>query len=137
MYQRVLVDTDVILDLLLERQPFFPAATRLFQAFEEKKLDGYVSSLAYANLFYVLRKHVGGPRAIAILRKLRLITRVLAVEEKTIDLALASTFSDFEDAIQYYSALEAHLDAIVTRNDRDYKSATIAVVTAEGCLELI
>lgn len=131
MAQRVLVDTD----LLLERQPFFPAATRLFQAFEEGKLEGFVSSLAFANLFYVLRKHIGGPRAITILRKLRLITSVLTVEEKTIDRALASTFSDFEDAIQYYSALEVGLDAIVTRNDRDYKSAAIAVVTAEACLE--
>ena len=78
----------------------------------------------------------GGPEAIAILRKLRLITRVLTVNEKIIDLALASTFTDFEDAIQYFAAAEWELDAIVTRNRRDYKASKIAIVNAEECLEL-
>lgn len=136
MFRRVLIDTDIILDLLLERQPFFPAATRLFVAFQEGRLEGHVSSLAFSNLFYILRKKVQGPEAIAILRRLRLITRVLAVDEKIIDLALASTFADFEDAIQYFAAAEWELEAIVTRNRRDYKASRIAIVTAEECLEL-
>jgi predicted nucleic acid-binding protein len=136
MFGRVLVDTDIILDLLLERQPFFPAATRLFVAFQEGRLEGHVSSLAFSNLFYILRKKVQGPEAIAVLRRLRLITRVLTVDEKIIDLALASSFSDFEDAIQYFAASEWELEAIVTRNRRDYKASRIAIVTAEECLEL-
>jgi predicted nucleic acid-binding protein len=137
MFQRVLVDTDVILDLLLARQPFYPSASRLFVAFQKGRLEGHVSSLAFSNLFYLLRKgEGGGPEAIAILRKLRLITRVLTVNEKIIDLALASTFTDFEDAIQYFAAAEWELDAIVTRNRRDYKASQIAIVNAEECLEL-
>jgi predicted nucleic acid-binding protein len=136
MLRRVLVDTDIILDLLLERQPFFPAATRLFVAFQEGRLEGHVSSLAFSNLFYLLRKKVPGPEAVAILRKLRLLTRVLTVDEKVIDLALASTFSDFEDAIQYFAASEWELEAIVTRNRRDYKASRIAIVSPEECLEL-
>jgi predicted nucleic acid-binding protein len=137
MFRRVLVDTDVILDLLLARQPFYPSASRLFVAFEEGRLEGYVSSLAFANLFYLLRKgEGGGPEAISILRKLRLVTRVLTVDEKIIDLALASTFTDFEDAIQYFAAAERKLEAIVTRNRRDYKASKLAIVNAEECLEL-
>ena len=136
MFRRVLVDTDVVLDLLLERQPFFPAATRLFVAFQEGRLEGHVSSLAFSNLFYILRKQTSGPEAVAILRKLRLVTRVLPVDERTIDLALASTFADFEDAIQYFAAAERGLDAIVTRNRKDYKESKIAIVSAEECLDL-
>jgi predicted nucleic acid-binding protein len=137
MFRRVLIDTDIILDLLLGRRPFYPSASRLFVAFQEGRLEGHVSSLAFSNLFYLLRKEEGGgPEAIAILRKLRLVTRVLAVDEKIIDLALASTFADFEDAIQYFAAAEWNLDAIVTRNRRDYKASKIAVVNAEECLEL-
>jgi predicted nucleic acid-binding protein len=136
MFRRVLVDTDVVLDLLLARQPFFPAATRLFVAFQEGRLEGHVSSLAFSNLFYLLRKQVPGPEAIAILRKLRLVAHVLPVDEKIIDLALASTFTDFEDAIQYFAAAERGLEAIITRNRRDYKASQIAIVNAEECLEL-
>lgn len=136
MSRRVLVDTDVILDLLLGRQPFYPSASRLFVAFQEAQLEGHVSSLAFSNLFYLLRKEGGAPEAIAILRKLRLVTRVLTVNEKIIDLALASTFTDFEDAIQYFTAAEGELDAIVTRNRRDYKASKIAILSAEECLEL-
>jgi predicted nucleic acid-binding protein len=136
MIQRVLVDTDVILDLLLAREPFFPAATRLFVAFQEARLEGHISSLAFSNLFYLLRKQTSGPEAVAILRKIRLVTHVLPVDEKIIDRALASTFADFEDAIQYFAAADRDLDAIVTRNRRDYKASQIAIVNAEECLEL-
>lgn len=137
MFQRVLVDSDVILDLLLARQPFFPAATRLFTAFQSGRLEGHVSSLAFSNLFYILRKQVPAPEVIAILHKLRMITHVAPVDGKIIDLALASTFHDFEDAVQYFAAAELELEAIVTRNRRDYKASKIAIVNAEECLELI
>lgn len=134
--RRVLVDTDVVLDFLLGREPFFPAATRLFVAFQEGHLEGHVSSLAFSNLFYILRKHVPGPEAVAILRKLRLITEVIPVDERVIDLALASTFTDFEDAVQYFAAVERGIEAIITRNRRDYKAAKISILNAEECLEL-
>lgn len=136
MFERVLVDTDVILDLLLARQPFFPAATRLFSAFQEGRIEGHVSSLAFSNLFYLLRKQIGGAEATAILRKLRLVTRVAQVDVKIVDLALASSFNDFEDAVQYFAAMESDLQAIVTRNWRDYKESKLPIVNAEECLEL-
>jgi predicted nucleic acid-binding protein len=133
---KIFVDTDIILDLLLAREPFFPAATRLFLLIQDGEMEGYVSPLSFSNLFYILRKETSGAEAIAALRKLKLLTRVLAVDEHTIDLALASSFTDFEDAIQYYTALPNDVDAIVTRNKRDYKTAKIPVLTAEECIEV-
>lgn len=136
MLRKVLVDSDIILDLLLARPPYFPAATRLFTAFQEGQIEGHVSSLAFSNLFYLLRKQSSGPDAVALLRKLRLIIRVAPVDERVIDLALAADFTDFEDAIQYFAAVEQGLDAIVTRNRRDYRSAKIPILNAEECLDL-
>ena len=133
---RVFVDTDIILDLLLAREPFFPAATRLFLLLQDEKMEGYVSPLSFSNLFYILRKAISGVEAIAALRKLKLLMRVLSVDEQTIDLALASSFSDFEDAIQYYAALSNDVDAIVTRNKEDYKTAKIPVLTADECIQV-
>lgn len=133
---KVFIDTDIILDLLLAREPFFSAATRLFLLIQDGEMEGYVSPLSFSNLFYILRKATSGTEAVAALRKLKLITRVLSVDEQTIDLALASSFSDFEDAIQYYAALSSDIALIVTRNKSDYKTAKIPVLTAEECIEV-
>jgi len=133
---RIFIDADVILDLLLAREPFFPGATRLFLLVQEGKIEGFVSPLIFSNLFYVLRKKLSGTAALTALRKLRLITHVLPVDEETIDLALASSFTDFEDAIQYYAASTQKLDAIVTRNKEDYRPAKLPILTAEECIEV-
>lgn len=133
---RVFIDTDVILDLLLAREPFFSAATRLFLLVQDGKVEGCVSPLSFSNLFYILRKELSGPEAIAALRKFKILTNVLPIDERTIELALASSFTDFEDAIQYYSALANEIDVIVTRNKRDYRAAKLPVLTAEECIEL-
>jgi predicted nucleic acid-binding protein len=133
---RIFIDTDVILDLLLAREPFVPGATRLFLLIQDSKIEGFVSPLIFSNLFYVLRKKLSGPEALAALRKLRLLTHVLPIDEETIDLALASSFTDFEDAIQYYAALPQNLDAIVTRNKEDYRPAKLPILTAEECIGL-
>lgn len=132
---RIFVDADIILDLLLAREPFFSAATRLFSLIQDGEIEGFVSPLIFSNLFYVLRKELSGPEAVGALRKLRLLTHILPVDEETIDLALASSFSDFEDAIQYYAAKTQGLDAIVTRNKQDYRVAKLSIFTAEECIE--
>ena|SRR5438270_11591908 len=136
MIQRVFLDSDIILDLLLAREPFFPAATRLFLLIQEGEIQGCVSPLIFSNLFYILRKNRSAPAAVTALRKLKLLTHILPVDDRAIDLALASSFTDFEDAIQYYTALSNEVDAIVTRNKQDYKTAKIPILTAEECIEL-
>lgn len=135
MTRRVFVDADVILDLLLAREPFFAAAANLFLLFQENRIKGFTSPVVFANLFYMLRQAMSGGEAVATLRKLRLLLGVLPTDERVIDLALASSFVDFEDAIQYYTAAARDVDAVVTRNKKDYKSAEIPVLNAAECVE--
>lgn len=136
MIRRVFVDADVILDLLLARQPFFPAAAELFLLIQGEQIEAWVSPLIFSNLFYILRKARSAAEAIAALRKLRLLVRVLPMDERTTDLALASSFTDFEDAVQYYAAVAGNLDALVTRNKEDYRSAKLPILNAAECVAL-
>jgi len=130
----VFVDTDVVLDLLARREPFYPAAARLFSLAERGELTACVSALTFANLFYLLRKELGAPKAVEVLRKLRRLVTVLPVDDGVIERALAAGFRDFEDAIQYHSALAGGATCLVTRNGRDYPDPEISVCTAEELL---
>lgn len=131
---KIFVDTDVILDLLAERIPFFHFSAVLFTFAEMKKLELYTSPLVLANTFYILRKQLGNNEARNALRKLRILLHVVDSSESIIDKALNSDFSDFEDAIQYYTALEHEITVILTRNLRDYKNASVIVQTPEAFL---
>lgn len=136
MIRRVFLDCDVILDLLLAREPFFAAATSLFQLIQAGRLEGHASPLVFPNLFYILRRKIPPAEARDALKKLRLLLRLLPVDESIVDLALASSFTDVEDALHYYTALTHDLDALVTRNRRHYGAARIPILTAEECVLL-
>ena len=131
---KVFVDTDVILDLLAQRIPFFHFSAVLFTFAEMKKLELYTSPLILANTFYILRKQLVNNEAKNALRKLRILLHVIDSSESIIDKALNSDFTDFEDAIQYYTALEHGIKIILTRNVRDYKNASVIVQTPEAFL---
>ena len=131
---KVFVDTDVVLDMLAERIPFFHFSAVLFTFAEMKKLELYTSPLILANTFYILRKQLGNDEAKSALRKLRILLHVVDSSESIIDKALNSDFSDFEDAIQYYTALEHGINVILTRNLRDYKKTSVIVQTPEAYL---
>jgi len=133
---RVFVDTDIIIDLIQEREPFYQDAVILFSLMEEKKIAGHVSPLIFANLYYILRKGYSKQFAVQILTRLKALVRILSINEKTIELALSSGFKDFEDAIQYYSALEAKLKYLITRNKADYKKSGIIICTAKEYLSI-
>ena len=125
------VDTDVILDLLSQRVPHFHFSAVLFSLAEMGKFELYTSPTVMVNTFYILRKNLGNENAKNALRKLRIILHVIDSSEKDLDLALNSNFNDFEDAIQYYTALNADIQTIITRNLKDYKAADILVQTPE------
>lgn len=131
---KVFVDTDVVLDLLAARLPHFHFSAVLFTFAEMKKLELYTTPLILANTFYILRKQLGNDSAKNALRKLRILLHVIDSTESVIDKALNSDFSDFEDAIQYYTALEYGIPVILTRNIRDYKKTSIVVQTPESYL---
>lgn len=131
---KIFVDTDVILDLLGNRIPHFHFSAVLFTFAEMKKLELYTSPLILANTFYVLRKQLGNDEAKKALRKLRILLNIIDSSESVVDKALNSDFSDFEDAIQYYTALEYGISVILTRNLRDYKNASVIIQTPEAFL---
>lgn len=108
----------------------------MFLLIQDGEIEGYTSPVVFANLFYILRQEMSAPEALTTLRKLRLLLGVLAVDEKTIDRALASSFADFEDAVQYYTAVVHGLEAVVSRNKKDYKAAEIPILDAVECVRL-
>jgi predicted nucleic acid-binding protein len=136
MKRKVFVDTDIIYDLLAKRDPFYLPAARLFTLADEGKIQIYISALSIPNIHYLISKLTSAEEAKQILRKLKVIVHVTVLDEKIIDLALNSDFSDFEDAIQYFSALQNNIDVLLTRNLKDYKKAQISVLTAQDFINL-
>ncbi len=129
--EKVYIDSDVILDLLTRREPFYRPAAMLFSMIERGEFQAYASPLIFANLFYILRKATSRAKAVETLKKLTQLVKVAAMNEKIIVLALASGFPDFEDAVQYYTALENRIGCLITRNKKDYKGAQITICTPE------
>lgn len=125
------VDTDVILDLLAHRIPHFHFSAVLFSLAEMENYELYTTPTVIVNTFYILRKQLGNEAAKNAIRKLRLILHVIDSSEKIIDQALNSSFTDFEDAVQYYTAVNANITTILTRNLHDYKTADILVQSPE------
>lgn len=102
--KKLFLDTNIIIDLLSKREPFYKAAVLIFAMAFRKQVSLYISSMTYATASYLLRKQ-GQKRMILLLRDLRQLSKVTIADEKVIDLALNSDFTDVEDSMQYYSAL--------------------------------
>lgn len=127
----IFADTDVCLDLLSGRQPFNKVAKMVFSLAEKGKIRICVSSLSFANIDYILRSQFSGLYSRHILAKFKTLVSVLPVDSRTIDLSIASDFNDFEDAIQYFTALENGISVLITRNVKDFKKANIKVMLPE------
>jgi predicted nucleic acid-binding protein len=136
MKKKVLVDTDIIYDLLGKREPYYLAAAQLFTLADEGKIQIYISALSLANLHYLISKQKSKEDAKEIIRMFKVLVHVAPLTDKIIDLALNSEFSDFEDAIQYYSALQNEIEILLTRNLKDYRKAKITVLTARDFIKL-
>jgi len=132
---RVFVDTDIILDLLSHREPFYDHAALLFSSADRNEISLYVSALSFANLNYMLSKQYSAAQARKLLLRFKTLINVLAVNDKILDLALSSDFKDFEDALQYQTAIENNINILLTRNLKDFKTADIPVMTAEQFLK--
>jgi len=136
MKKRVFVDTDIIYDLLAKREPFYSSAAQLFTLADEGKVHLYISALSLANIHYLISKKQSESQAKQILRKFKVLVHVTSLTDKIIDMALNSEFDDFEDAIQYFSALQNDVGILLTRNLKDYKKAEISVLTAQDFINL-
>ena len=132
---KVLLDTNIILDLLAKREPFYNGAARIFTLADKSKLMLFTTSLSIANTYYILSNLKSASDAREILRNFRVLVSIIEVDEKITDLSLNDhSFRDFEDAIQYYSALENKIGFIITRDSKEFKKTQIPVMTADEFL---
>lgn len=133
--ERVFVDSDIVLDLLGSREPFYVHAAALFSLADKGEIQLFVSSLSFANLNYLLSKQYSANQAKKMLLKFKTLVSVLAVSDKIVELALSSDFKDFEDGLQYFTSTENNIKKLLTRNLKDFKTAAIVVMTAEQFLK--
>ena len=120
--KKVFLDTNIVADLFLKREPFCQNSLKLFTLGFHKKITLYVSSLSYATLAYLCRKMKKEERVL-LFEKLRSLTVTTTVDRQTVDMALVSGFDDLEDAMQYYSAISSKVDVVLTRNKKDFVEA--------------
>ena len=130
--KNIFVDTDVIIDLLIDRKPFSNHSKVLFDLAEKNKLQIWISSLSISNIYYVIRKFVGEAKSRSVIKDLIDIVEVQGVNKKEVLDAFSSNFKDFEDGIQHSTAESiTGITAILTRNTRDYKSSNLPVFSPE------
>ena len=134
MTKTLFLDADVILDLLAKREPWFRQSAQIFTAIQTGNCEGATSSIVFANVYYILRKIKGAPEARDALKKLKTLLRLMVTTENSLEQALDSTFTDFEDAIQYFTAQNSGASVLITRNIKDYKTQQLAVMTPEQYL---
>lgn len=132
---RLLIETNIVIDLLAKRERFYNEAATLFSLADKNIVILTVSSLTFANTNYILSKLKSEKEARTILRKFKVLVQTLSLDDKITELALNDdNFPDFEDGLQYYSAIENEVDIIITRNQKDFKNSKIPVMTAKEYL---
>jgi len=134
--KNLFIDTNIVIDLLSHREPFYDESADLFSLADRKIIKLSISSLSIANTSYTLLRQTDSRNAKEILRKLRLIVNILSLDDKIIGVALNDdSFNDFEDGLQYFTAIENKQDLIITRNLKDFKASKLPVMTARQFLE--
>jgi predicted nucleic acid-binding protein len=128
---KVLLDTNVILDFALERHPFYSNSVQVLSLIYQQQIEGYISASTFSDLYYIIRKEKGRVSALSLLNRLVTFCQVATVDQAIILMALNVNFKDFEDAIQYSTAVINHLDAIITRNPGDFPVTTPRILTPE------
>jgi predicted nucleic acid-binding protein len=136
--KRIFIDTNIVLDLLSRREPFFEEAAELFSLADRKIVSLTISSLSIAHTSYTLLCQMNSKDTKTVLRKLRIIVEILQLDDKIIGLALNDeSFSDYEDGLQYFTAIEANQEIIITRNLKDFKNSKLPILTAKQFLKSI
>jgi|SRR6218665_1443399 len=132
--KKIFLDTNIIIDFLGEREGFYEASAKILTLSDKKKIHVYTSPSSISNVFYVLAKYENSKIALEKIRKFKLLCSMSVMDDEVVEKAIHSDFKDFEDAMQYFSALASNCDAIITRNEKDFKNALIPVMTAESYL---
>jgi predicted nucleic acid-binding protein len=137
MKEKIFFDNDVILDISIKRDNDIKDSIKLINLVEEGEYRGCTSSVIFTNTYYIQKKLKDHEISINFLRKLRLIITVLNVDDIIIQKALESGWNDFEDSVQYFTAVQNKMDYIITRNTDDYKKSIIPVYTPTEFLKMV
>lgn len=133
---KIFLDTNIIIDALGERKPFDIAAAKILSLADFRKIEIYATSTSFVNSYYLLSKGYGATNALNKIRNFKVICKVSVCNDDVVEKAMNSNFKDFEDAIQYFSAVASGCDIIITRNEKDYKNAQIPVMDSESFIKL-
>ncbi len=134
---KILIDTNIILDVALERQPYFVDSDQVLSLAEHNQIEGYISASTFGDLYYIIRKDKGRESAVEFLRQISSFCQIATIDQAVISMALTVNFRDFEDAIQYSSSVINRLDAIVTRNPRDFAVSAPQILTPNQLIQEI
>ena len=135
--QKIFLDTNIALDFLGEREGFYEPAAKILTLADQKKIQIYTSPTSISNTFYLLSKFENTKIALDKIRKFKVLCSISVMDDEVVEKAINSDFKDFEDAMQYFSALASNCDLIITRNEKDFKNALIPVMNGESYLETL
>ena len=126
---KLFLDTNVVIDVIAAREPFVADSSAVFNLCETGKVEGIISSLTLCTVSYILRKFVTPGTMRTKLREFRCVLTPVDLTVSLLDKALASTISDFEDAVQFYTAVYSEADYIITRNAKHFPTDHIPVLS--------
>ena len=135
--QKIFLDTNIVIDFLRERANFYQPAAKILTLADQKKIEIYTSPTSISNTYYLLSRFENTKIALEKIRKFKVLCSISIMDDEVIEKAINSNFKDFEDAMQYFSALASNCDLIVTRNEKDFKNALIPVLNGESYLETL
>jgi predicted nucleic acid-binding protein len=134
---KVLIDTNIVLDLILEREPFIETAITIFEQVEQGTIQGYIAATTITNIFYIVRKIKGREVALTAINRLLVGLHFCPVDHQVIQVALALNLDDFEDGIQLACATINQLPAIVTRDPKDFVDSALTIYSPSDFLNKI
>ena len=134
---KIAFDTNIILDVLLNREPFVELSTNLVSSVENKQIEGVLCATTITTLDYLISKTTNRHKARTEIRKLLSLFNISEVNLTVLERSINSDFKDFEDAVQYYSGQLCHVDGLVTRNIKDYKQAKLPIYTPDELWSII
>ncbi|WP_028510834.1 PIN domain-containing protein [Ruminococcus sp. NK3A76] len=126
---KILIDTNVILDVLFNREDFFQSSSAIWDICEAKNTEGYISALSIPNIIYIMRKELDPQKTCQLIERITMIFKIVELKESDLKAAAAMYTDDYEDAVQMCQAKRIGADHIVTRNVRDYKNSPVPALT--------
>ena len=133
---KLFIDTNVVIDVLARRQHFYDASAAILTMLEKDEAEGFISAISFNNIHYILRKQSGKTKADNAIRMLLSAFNIVTLDEKILTRTIESAFNDFEDGIQFFSAMRSNADYLISRNVKDFPHDDIPVLTPEEFLQL-